>query len=57
MNKLIENIWKKYHSKPVTKQIYDDILKKAEASYEKTNGKFKLSTFISWWARQRATKK
>ncbi len=57
MNKLIESIWKKYHKDPVPKSVEQEILGKADASYKQSGGKFKLSTFISWWARQRAIKK
>jgi hypothetical protein len=57
MNKLIQSIWEKYKTTPLTKKVEQDILKRAESSFKKAKGQYKLSTFISWWARQRATKK
>ena len=56
MNKLVENIWKKYHKTKLPKSVETSVLHKANASYKKAKGKYKLNTFISWWARQAASK-
>ncbi len=52
MNPLIVNIWNKQDKVKLTIELEQEILKLAQEYFEKSNGEFKLGTFISWHARQ-----
>ena len=52
MNPLIVNIWNKQDKVKLTAELEQEILKLAQEYFDKSNGEFKLDTFISWHARQ-----